>query len=333
MYNELVSIISPVYNGGKYIANFLDSVLNQTYSNIELIIIDDGSTDNTESIIAGYEERFEEKNYTLKYVKQSENKGQAAAINVGLKMFQGEYVMWMDSDDILYPNAIQDKVDFLRENKELDFVLNKGEIVSVNDLEKQIGVLERIKPMGEDKLFQDLLEEKNVVYGPASILVRAQSLRNAIPDLHIFESREGQNWQLMLPLAHTCKYGYLNKILFKYVVHDDSHSHMKRDFDEEYRRRENFNILQRETINKIPGMSDDEKKHWLDLSHKIKLYSQYVVACRYHKYRVSRELARNLKECGVRIPFRQRYFILDIFNFASRVKNKIKRVINNKVRV
>ena len=108
---------------------------------------------------------------------------------------------------------------------------------------------------------------------------------------------------------------------------------MKRGFDEEFRRRENFNILQSETIDKIPGMSDDEKKHWLYLSHKMKLYSKYDVECRYHKYRVSRELARNLKECGVRIPFRQRYFMLDIFNFASTVKNKIKRVINNKVRV
>ena len=88
-----------------------------------------------------------------------------------------------------------------------------------------------------------------------------------------------------------------------------------------------------ETTSGLVNMSDDEKKHWFDLSHKMKLYSQYVVACRYHKYRVSRELARNLKECGVRIPFRQRYFMLDIFNFASRVKNKIKRVINNKVRV
>lgn len=74
---------------------------------------------------------------------------------------------------------------------------------------------------------------------------------------------------------------------------------MKRGFDEEFRRRENFNILQSETINKIPGMSDDEKKHWLDLPHKMKLYSKYDVACRYHKYRVSRELAmkyeKNLK--------------------------------------
>lgn len=333
MINELVSVISPVYNGEKYIVNFLESVLSQTYSNIELIIVDDGSTDNTETVVDDYRIKFAEKKYELKYIRQSENQGQATAINVGLQLFHGIYVMWMDSDDILYPNAIQEKVDFLRENKELDYVINKGEIVSVNDLEKQIGVLERTKPMGEDNLFQDLLEEKNVVFVPASILVRAQSLRNAVPDLHIFESREGQNWQLMLPLAYTCKYGYLNKILFKYVVHDNSHSHMKRGFDEEFRRRENFNILQRETINKIPGMSDDEKKHWFDLSHKMKLYSQYVVACRYHKYRVSRELARNLKECGVGIPFRQRYFMLDIFNFASRVKNKIKRVINNKVRV
>lgn len=155
-----VSIIVPAYNVEKYIVNFLESVLSQTYSNIELIIVDDGSTDDTETVVDDYRIKFAEKKYELKYIRQSENKGQAAAINVGLQLFHGIYVRWMDSDDILYPSAIQEKVDFLRENKELDYVINKGEIVSVNDLEKQIGVLERIKPMGEDNLFQDLLEEK-----------------------------------------------------------------------------------------------------------------------------------------------------------------------------
>ena len=328
MIEDLVSIISPVYNGEKYIVNFLNSVLNQTYNKIELIIINDGSTDSTESIIEHYKVKFKEKNYELKYVKQSENKGQAAAINVGLKLFQGVYMMWMDSDDILYPNAIQEKVDFLRKNKELDYVINKGEIVCESNLEKRMGLLERKGTEDDDKLFEDLLRERNVVFGPASILVRSESLRKAIPDLHIFESREGQNWQLMLPLAYTCNYGYLNNILFKYVVRDDSHSHVKRSFDQEFKRRENFYTLQKETINKIVGMSSEEKKYWISFSYKRKIHIQYIIANRYHQLRMSREIKKKIKENDIHISIKERYFFIDVFDFMRKLKLKLKRIIH-----
>lgn len=327
MIEDLVSIISPVYNGEKYIVNFLNSVLNQTYNKIELIIINDGSTDSTESIIEHYKVKFKEKNYELKYVKQSENKGQAAAINVGLKLFHGKYVMWMDSDDILYPDAIQKKVDFLRKHKELDYVINRGEMVCESNLEKRIGLLERKGIESDDKLFEDLLREKNVIFCPASILVRSESLHKAIPDLHIFESREGQNWQLMLPLAYTCNYGYLNNILFKYVVRDESHSHVKRSFEQELKRRENFYTLQKETINKIAGMSSEEKKYWISFSYKRKLYTQYIIANRCHQLRMSREIKKKIKENDIHISIKERYILVDLFDCMRKVKWVIERMM------
>lgn len=218
MSQELVSIISPVYNGEKYIGNFLDSVLGQTYTDIELILIDDGSTDNTQEVVGNYIDKFNARQYKLEYIRQHENKGQAAAINVGLKVFSGTYMMWMDSDDILFPEAIEKKVGFLKNNPDIDFVLNKGEVVNYSDIDKPIGILERKHTEDDDRLFEDLLSERNVVFCPGTIMVRRDSIIKALPDLNIYESREGQNWQLMLPLAYTCKHGYLDEVLFKYVV-------------------------------------------------------------------------------------------------------------------
>ena len=79
-------------------------------------------------------------------------------------------------------------------------------------------ILKRTKPIGKDELFKDLLDESNVVFCPGTILVKTESLKKAIPDLDIYESREGQNWQLMLPLAYCCSVGYLDEVLFKYTI-------------------------------------------------------------------------------------------------------------------
>lgn len=90
----LISIIVPVYNTSEFLSRCLDSILNQTYKNIEIIIIDDGSTDNSLRIIKKYAKR----NSAIKYFTQ-DNCGQATARNKGIKYASGEYIMFVDSDD------------------------------------------------------------------------------------------------------------------------------------------------------------------------------------------------------------------------------------------
>ena len=175
-----VSIISPCFNGEKYLKKYFDSVLNQSYSNIELILADDASTDSTETIVKEYISKFEDKGYSLVYIKQKINKGQAAAINRGLEVFSGDYLTWMDSDDIYYPTAIFSKVNFLENNPNIDFVLSWGEVVNESNINVPIGQLKRQKPQGEDNLFKDLLDENNVVFCPGVIMVRSDSFKRAI---------------------------------------------------------------------------------------------------------------------------------------------------------
>lgn len=327
---NLVSIISPCYNGERYLTPFLESVLSQTYPLIELLLVDDASEDHTEDIVKSYIPLFQNKGYALIYLQQDTNKGQAAAINAGLKVVSGEYLAWMDSDDILYPCAIEKKVCYLKQNKALDFVLCWGEIVQETDLTMPIELLQRIRPKGKDELFKDLLDEKNVVYGPGTILTRTESLRKAIPDFTIFESREGQNWQLMLPLAYSCKWGYLEEVLFKYVAHEDSHSHQLRSYEEINHRRDNFYVLLSHTIHKIADMSDDEKSRWDAYAYCRQVHSKLLNAIDHNKFSEYKKYQKELRDLHYSIRLVDYYFVRKIGIPVSALLLKIKRIAATK---
>lgn len=112
--NPLISIIVPVYNTEKYVGETIDSVIAQTYTNWELNLIDDGSTDSSKQII----ESFVEKDSRIKYYHK-ENGGQASARNLGIKKSTGEYVAFLDSDDIWLSNKLENQInDIIEYNPE-----------------------------------------------------------------------------------------------------------------------------------------------------------------------------------------------------------------------
>ncbi|MEH7416427.1 glycosyltransferase family A protein [Neobacillus drentensis] len=101
---ELISIVVPVYNSEKYIVNLLESINSQKYKNIELIIIDDGSTDSSLGVINEY---LKKSNLIFDVTSQS-NAGPSAARNVGIEKAKGEWMVFIDSDDLLHPNYLFD---------------------------------------------------------------------------------------------------------------------------------------------------------------------------------------------------------------------------------
>lgn len=104
MLQDLVSVIIPSYNSAKFIKETLDSVFNQTYKNIEVIVVDDGSTDGSFELI------FNLKNPNLKLVKNL-GKGACAARNYGFEISKGDYIQYLDADDLLSPNKIHDQMN------------------------------------------------------------------------------------------------------------------------------------------------------------------------------------------------------------------------------
>ena len=126
MYNSLVSIIIPTYNRAHLIGETLDSVLAQTYTNWECIIVDDGSTDNTPEVINDYIKI----DNRLQYYHRPDDrlKGANACRNYGYQLSKGEYIKWFDSDDIMHSDFLEKQVLILEEKKELDFCASFSEM-------------------------------------------------------------------------------------------------------------------------------------------------------------------------------------------------------------
>ncbi|MDH5662081.1 MAG: glycosyltransferase [Elusimicrobiota bacterium] len=120
-YRDKVSIITPVYNREIYLEEAISSVLNQSYSNFELIIVDDGSTDNSLNVAR----EFARQDKRIIVVALEENRGFARARNEGLRRARGEFITCMDSDDIMLPDAIKVRVEFLNSHPEIDLVFGK----------------------------------------------------------------------------------------------------------------------------------------------------------------------------------------------------------------
>lgn len=102
-----VSLVIPVYNGEKYISKSLESALNQTYKNIEIIVVNDGSKDASEEIIKHYGDK-------IKYIKK-ENGGVSTALNLALKEMTGDYFSWLSHDDLYYPTKIEEEVNAIED--------------------------------------------------------------------------------------------------------------------------------------------------------------------------------------------------------------------------
>lgn len=117
-----VSIVTPSYNQGQFLEQTILSVLNQDYPNLEYIIVDGGSTDNSIEIIKIYEER-------LAYWISEPDKGQSDAINKGFLRATGEILSWLNSDDLLLPGAINSVVSFFNEHPDIGCVIGDQEVI------------------------------------------------------------------------------------------------------------------------------------------------------------------------------------------------------------
>lgn len=131
--NELVSIIMPSYNTANYIGMTIESVLKQTYKNWELLIVDDCSTDNTDEIVAMYEDE------RIKYLKNKKNSGAAVSRNKALQNVRGKWIAFLDSDDLWVDTKLEEQIKFMKDNK-YSFSYTKYKEVDENGKENGVEV-------------------------------------------------------------------------------------------------------------------------------------------------------------------------------------------------
>ncbi|RED48363.1 glycosyltransferase family 2 protein [Seonamhaeicola aphaedonensis] len=121
--NNLISIIIPTYNRAKLLGATIESVINQTYTNWECIVVDDGSTDDTEKLVKSYSLNDSRIKYFLR--PKSYPKGASSCRNYGYKMSKGQYINWLDSDDLIHEDKLKYQVKCLNDNEKLDFVVSQ----------------------------------------------------------------------------------------------------------------------------------------------------------------------------------------------------------------
>ena len=217
---SIVSVIIPCYNGEKFIDQSIESVYIQDYTPIELIVVDDESTDDSAERIRTWQPLFLQRGNTLKYVYQK-NRGLGGAIDTGLKYVTGDYLTLLDADDVYLPNSICKKAVFLDRHPECVGVRSNGWRVSEESRRLFI-------TSGEEKQITDLftaLSFGKTNNWAGTYMVRTSALFEAYPDRNIYPSRYGQNFQILLPVAYNKKFGYIDEPLMEYRIQPDSHAY------------------------------------------------------------------------------------------------------------
>ncbi len=219
---NLVSVLTPCYNGAKTMDIFLNSLLKQTYRPIELIFINDASTDTTHSIFQQWQSILQKNNIKITYIQSPKNGGIGHACNLGLPYVTGEFFTQFDSDDIMLPTRIEKLVHTLKNNPECDIVYHPYDVVSAENTEKTLYQI-RLNP-DKTNMLMNLLQDESWI-GQCGYLMRTKKLAAANPTLKIYPSRIGQNFQIQIPINYFGTYCYLDEILSKYIIYPKSLSH------------------------------------------------------------------------------------------------------------
>jgi glycosyltransferase involved in cell wall biosynthesis len=201
MKYPLISVVVPAYNYAAYIGETIDSILAQTYRNIEIIIIDDGSTDNTAQVVQAYGDQ-------VRYVAK-QNEGLSAARNTGTQHAQGEYIAYIDADDTLAPTFVEATLSALNAHPEAAFAYTQQRF-----FEAASGVT-TFPPYNLEQLKQ----ANNI---PACILIRANVAKQHPYDPQF---KAWEDWDHNLLLAEHGLHGVLvNEPLINYRKHHDTQS-------------------------------------------------------------------------------------------------------------
>jgi len=213
----LVSVILPTYNRAYIVSKALQSVLSQTYRNFEVIVIDDGSTDNTKEIITN----IACKDSRVKYFRNNENKGPAGARNVGINLAKGELIAFIDDDDEWFPNKLEKQVNLLQTLPENFAVVYSG-FYKVIGAKKIYIPSKNIYPR-EGRILNSLLKGNFV--GTPSILVR----KSALLDVGLFDERLSmlEDWELAIRLSKKYQFKLIDEPL--YISYDSSNSVNKQE--------------------------------------------------------------------------------------------------------
>lgn len=210
--NDLVSVILPVYNSEKYLRETIDSILQQSYKELEIIIVNDNSTDSSEEIIFEYQK----KSTKIKYIKQIKNQGVAVARNTAIEKSTGRFLAFIDSDDIWYSEKLEKQIAMLVENK-IGFSFTAIELIDENSCTYKSK--RNVKTVVDYKYLLT-----NTIIATSTVVID----KNVIGSFFMPLMRSGQDYATWLSILRKGFKAYgINESLVKYRVTQHSLSNNK----------------------------------------------------------------------------------------------------------
>lgn len=309
MVKGLVSIITPCYNTAGLVTRLLDSVLEQNYHLLEVIVVDDGSTDDTLAVLNSYRPKFEVHGIPYTVLEQK-NGGQSVAINNALKLVKGEFLLWPDSDDFYNrKDAVSLLVQTFNEIPEdYGMIRTLPNYVDEKSLEDVTG--EYIIDRSENQ-FEQALFDRNFIWG--FYMIRISAFDSVNPERIIYtEKKAGQNWQMVLPLLYTYKCYFLDENVFSVLVRHNSHS--RQSNKNIASRIEFYDVYERtilNTLDRVIEMSAEDRERYKRAIRvkyaRQKLYVSSFFADKERARKYRKEIYRN----GGHLSLKE--FVRDIF--------------------
>lgn len=224
MSRPLVSVIMPVYNAGGYLVPAIESILNQTYENIELIIVDDASIDGSGQVLSKYAKKYP-KRIKLITLEKNVNKGGDVAGNIGYVEAKGKYVARMDADDIARVDRIEKQVMYLEEYQYVDVL---GSCATVIDSEgKTLG--DKIVPSTHEQIYSEFFVYHPIIH--PTVMVRKSAIRRK--RLYKLDYMANNDYLTFIQLISRGKrFANLPDKLLQYRMHEnnDSLTGVKKNF-------------------------------------------------------------------------------------------------------
>jgi len=205
-----VSVIIPTYNAANYLSETIESVLAQTYKDFEIIVIDDGSTDNTKEVVAPYLDRI--------MFLEVPNGGPAKARNRAIRESSGKYVAFLDADDIWYPDKLERQLTVFAENKHYSLVFSDASYTCTYTSNEDRTLFSIKKPANPGWIFSELLRD-NFILVP-SVIVK----RECLEKVGLFDEnlKWWEGYDLWLKIAFENQVGYVNAPLFYRRLHENN---------------------------------------------------------------------------------------------------------------
>lgn len=213
--NPKISVIIPTYNRADLLPRAINSVLNQTFQDFELIIVDDGSTDNTKQVV----QEFQNKDSRIKYIWQENSGGPAGPRNIGIRHSEGEYIAFLDSDDEWLLEKLEKQLKLFKNSKKKNLGFVGCNALIVNE---KTGIKKKYNTptYHNDEIFFKKLLENNFIYSVGSLMIRKEVFNNI--GLYDESLTTGEDWDLILRIAQKYSFDFIPKSLFIHHFHSSA---------------------------------------------------------------------------------------------------------------